>query len=132
MKILGLRAHEKGLELACQVLPDVPERLRGDPTRLRQIVLNLAGNAIKFTATGEVVLRVEREEETDDEFVLHFSVTDTGIGIPLDKQSNIFEAFAQVDSSTTRKYGGTGLGLTIGRRLARRPPPIHPPRFAPR
>jgi two-component system, sensor histidine kinase and response regulator len=117
MKILSLRAHEKGLELACQVLSDVPERLRGDPTRLRQIVLNLAGNAIKFTSTGEVVLRVEREEETDDEFVLHFSVTDTGIGIPVDQQRNIFEAFTQVDSSTTRKYGGTGLGLAISVRL---------------
>jgi two-component system, sensor histidine kinase and response regulator len=119
MKILSLRAHEKGLELACQVLSDVPERLRGDPTRLRQIVLNLAGNAIKFTSTGEVVLRVETEEETADEFVLHFSVTDTGIGIPVDKQRNIFEAFTQVDSSTTRKYGGTGLGLAITVRLVK-------------
>ena len=117
MKVLSLRAHQKGLELACQVLPDVPDRLRGDPTRLRQIVLNLAGNAVKFTSTGEVVLRVEREKETDDEFVLHFSVTDTGIGIPVDKQRSLFEAFTQGDSSTTRKYGGTGLGLAIAARL---------------
>ncbi len=119
MKILGLRAHEKGLELACQVLPDVPDRLRGDPTRLRQIVFNLAGNAIKFTSKGEVVLRVEIEEESDAESVLHFSVKDTGIGIPIDKQRDVFEAFTQVDSSTTRKYGGTGLGLAITVRLVK-------------
>jgi two-component system sensor histidine kinase/response regulator len=117
MKVLGFRAHEKGLELACLVSPDVPERLRGDPTRLRQIVLNLAGNAIKFTSAGEVVLRVQTESQDGKEAVLHFSLTDTGIGIPLDKQRSIFEAFTQADSSTTRKFGGTGLGLAITSRL---------------
>ena len=117
MKVLSFRAHEKGLELACIVSPDVPERLRGDPTRLRQIILNLAGNALKFTSEGEVVLRVETQSESGDEAVLHFCVTDTGIGIPLDKQRSIFEAFTQADSSTTRKFGGTGLGLAITSRL---------------
>jgi two-component system sensor histidine kinase/response regulator len=117
MKVLSFRAHEKGLELACLVSPDVPERLRGDPTRLRQIILNLAGNAIKFTSEGEVVLRVETQSESGEEAVLRFSVTDTGIGIPLDKQRSIFEAFTQADSSTTRKFGGTGLGLAITSRL---------------
>ncbi len=117
MKVLSFRAHEKGLELACLISPEVPERLRGDPTRLRQIILNLAGNAIKFTPQGEVVLRVETESESGDEALLHFSVTDTGIGIPLDKQRTIFEAFTQADSSTTRRFGGTGLGLAITSRL---------------
>ena len=113
MKILSPRAHQKGLELACYVAPDVPDRLRGDPTRLRQIVLNLAGNAIKFTSAGEVVLRVASDRETSEGASLRFSVVDTGIGIARDKQQSIFEAFTQADNSTTRKYGGTGLGLAI-------------------
>ncbi len=117
MKALSIRAHEKHLELACHVLPDVPDMLMGDPTRLRQIVVNLVGNAIKFTATGEVVLRVERGEETESETMLHFSVHDTGPGIPLEKQRAIFEAFTQADGSMTRMHGGTGLGLTISKRL---------------
>ncbi len=117
VKALGLRAHQKGLEVACHVLPEVPDRLCGDPARLRQIVTNLAGNAIKFTAQGEVIIGVESEEETDQEVLLHFRVTDTGIGIPLQKQKAVFEAFTQADSSTTRKYGGTGLGLAISSRL---------------
>jgi len=117
MKAVSLRAHEKGLELACHILPDVPDALRGDPTRLRQIVINLIGNAIKFTSQGEVVMRVETEQETGDEAILHFSVSDTGLGIPLEKQASIFEAFTQADNSTTRKYGGTGLGLSICLRL---------------
>ena len=121
MKVLSLRAHEKNLELACLIANDAPERLRGDPTRLRQIVLNLVGNAIKFTSVGEVVVRVRPEladdDEPDDEPVLHFAVIDTGIGIPADKQRSIFEEFTQADSSTTRKYGGTGLGLAITSRL---------------
>jgi two-component system, sensor histidine kinase and response regulator len=117
IKVLGLRAQQKGLELACHVLPEVPDGLQGDPTRLRQIVVNLVGNAIKFTAEGEVVIQVEVQEEFGDEVVLHFGVRDTGVGIPLEKQQSIFEAFTQADSSMTRKYGGTGLGLAITSRL---------------
>jgi len=117
VKILRIRAEQKGLEFACHVLPDVPDDLLGDATRLRQILINLVGNAIKFTAKGEVVVRVETESETDAEAVLHFSVTDTGVGIPKEHQQTIFDAFTQADSSTTRKFGGTGLGLTIGSRL---------------
>ncbi len=117
MKVLAFRAHEKGLELACSVVPDVIDRVRGDPTRLRQIVVNLASNAIKFTSAGEVVVRVETEAETSEEVVLHFSVSDTGIGIATEKQGAIFQVFTQADSSTTRKYGGTGLGLAITARL---------------
>jgi light-regulated signal transduction histidine kinase (bacteriophytochrome)/CheY-like chemotaxis protein len=118
-KALGLRAHEKGLELVCDVLPDVPDGLQGDPTRLRQILMNLVGNALKFTATGEVVVKVEVEEENDDDALLHFAVKDTGVGIPLEKQQIIFEAFTQADNSMTRQYGGTGLGLSISSRLVK-------------
>ena len=117
MRSLSFRAHQKGLELACHVLPDVPDGLLGDPTRLRQVILNLAGNAIKFTARGEVVVRVETEKEIEGEAWLHFFVCDTGVGVPLEKQESIFEAFTQADSSMTRKYGGTGLGLAISSRL---------------
>ncbi len=117
IKGLSLRAHQKGIELACHLLPDVPEAVQGDPTRLRQVVVNLVGNAVKFTATGEVVLRVDSGEPAEDDALLHFSVSDTGVGVPFDKQQSIFEAFSQVDGSTTRKYGGTGLGLTICSRL---------------
>jgi PAS domain S-box-containing protein len=117
MKTVSLRAHEKGLELACHILPDVPDALRGDPTRLRQIVINLIGNAIKFTSEGEVTMRVEAEQKTASDAILHFAVRDTGIGIPLEKQASIFQAFTQADNSTTRKYGGTGLGLSISSRL---------------
>ena len=117
MRGSSLRAHQKGLELACHVLPGVPDALQGDPNRLRQIVVNLLGNAIKFTSQGEVVVRVSTLEETSSEAVLHFVVTDTGIGIPPGKQGAIFEAFTQADNSMTRKYGGTGLGLAISSRL---------------
>jgi len=116
-KTLALRAHTKGLELACQIQPEVPETLVGDPTRLRQILVNLLGNAIKFTERGEVVVEVGIESHDPDVVVLHFSVRDTGIGIPRDKQRLIFEPFAQADGSTTRRYGGTGLGLAISMRL---------------
>ncbi len=117
MKALALRAHKKRLELAYQIAPDVPEMLVGDPGRLRQVVVNLVGNAIKFTEHGEVVVRVEKESQAADEVCLHFQVTDTGVGIPARRQGLIFEAFTQADSSTTRQYGGTGLGLTISSRL---------------
>ena len=117
MRVLAPRAHQKGLELACHIHPDVPDALVGDPLRLRQIVMNLVGNAIKFTEHGEVVLRVQAESRRNDNAQLSFSVTDTGIGIPPEKQAVIFEAFSQADSSTTRRYGGTGLGLAISTQL---------------
>ncbi len=115
---LALRAHEKGLELVYRVDPLVPECVIGDSGRLRQILINLVGNAIKFTSEGEVVLQVQIDSEKKQGLGLHFSVTDTGIGIPADKHSLVFEAFAQADGSTTRNYGGTGLGLAISSRLA--------------
>jgi PAS domain S-box-containing protein len=118
MKTLAVRAHKKGLELACHIPPDVPDTVRGDPGRLRQLVVNLAGNAIKFTEQGEVVVDVAVESRTEEAVCLHFAVKDTGIGIPPEKQRGIFAAFSQADSSTTRKYGGTGLGLAISTQLA--------------
>ncbi|MGH9356347.1 MAG: ATP-binding protein, partial [Terriglobia bacterium] len=118
LKPLELRAREKALELACEVREDVPEVVTGDPSRLRQILINLVGNAIKFTEQGEVTVRVEIERKDQNYCVLHFAVQDTGIGIPADKQKIIFEAFSQADGSSTRKYGGTGLGLTISYQLA--------------
>jgi two-component system, sensor histidine kinase and response regulator len=114
---VALKAHQQGLELIVDIAPDVPQMLKGDPGRLRQILVNLLGNAIKFTERGEVVLRVTREAATADRVVLHFSVRDTGVGIPLDRQTRVFEAFTQADGSTTRTYGGTGLGLTISSQL---------------
>jgi two-component system sensor histidine kinase/response regulator len=142
LRALAVRAHRKGLELVCNVQPDVPDSLVGDPGRLRQVILNLVGNAIKFTEQGEVVVRVtvgvtsdewrvtsnERQPEAaaadassltrhSPLVTLHFSVRDTGIGIPRNKQATVFRAFEQEDASTTRKYGGTGLGLTIAARL---------------
>ena len=117
MKSLALRAHTKGLELACHIRREVPDRLVGDIGRLRQIVLNLVGNAIKFTEAGEVVLEVDRKSQLDDQVMVHFAVADTGIGIVPEKQAAIFDAFEQADSSTTRRFGGTGLGLAISSRL---------------
>ncbi len=117
LKTLAVRADEKELELLCQVDEEVPEAVRGDSSRLRQIIVNLVGNAIKFTAAGEVALKVQAETLTETECVLHFVVSDTGMGIPPEKQESIFDAFTQADTSTTRKYGGTGLGLTISARL---------------
>lgn len=116
---LGVRAHQKGLELACRVAPEVPEILIGDAPRLRQVVVNLVGNAIKFTPSGEVLLQVESDAPAGSEVTLRFLVADTGIGIPKDKQQVIFEAFSQADSSTTRSFGGTGLGLAIAAQLVR-------------
>jgi two-component system, sensor histidine kinase and response regulator len=114
---LALRAHEKGLELICDVFPEVPEYVLGDITRIRQILVNLLGNAIKFTRQGEVELEVTLESQDAAQLRLQFSVRDTGIGIPLEKQKMIFDAFSQADGSTTRQFGGTGLGLTISARL---------------
>jgi two-component system sensor histidine kinase/response regulator len=114
---LAQRASAKELELACMIPHEVPALLRGDPRRLRQILMNLGGNAVKFTEKGEVVIRAELSEETEDQTRLVFSVTDTGIGIPEDKQNQVFESFTQADGSHTRKYGGTGLGLSISKRL---------------
>jgi PAS domain S-box-containing protein len=119
LKMLALRAQEKGLELACHIRPDVPDALLGDPGRLRQIVFNLVGNAIKFTERGEVVLLAEVQTCSDDQVELRFAVTDTGIGIPPEKRQVIFDAFEQADRSMTRKYGGTGLGLAISSQLVK-------------
>jgi signal transduction histidine kinase/DNA-binding response OmpR family regulator len=118
LKSVAVRAQKRGLELAGNVADEAPDRLIGDPTRLRQLLLNLLGNAIKFTEQGEVVLDVKVGMETDGHVVLHFAVRDTGIGIPEDKQRLIFQAFTQADGSTTRRYGGTGLGLAICSQLA--------------
>jgi len=118
-RALALWAHEKGLELLCDIKSEVPDHIVGDPIRVRQIVVNLLGNAIKFTASGEVELEVKLESRQNDQMELHFTVRDTGIGIPLEKQQLIFEAFSQADGSTTRKYGGTGLGLTISALLVK-------------
>jgi two-component system sensor histidine kinase/response regulator len=117
LKTLAFRADEKGLELLCEISPDVMETVVGDPGRLRQILINLIGNALKFTLEGEVGLRVEVESPKEKTATFHFIVSDTGIGIASDKLNAIFESFSQADSSTTREFGGTGLGLTICRRL---------------
>jgi signal transduction histidine kinase/CheY-like chemotaxis protein len=117
MKALDFRAHGKGLELMYEVQPDIPEALVGDPGRLRQVLINLIGNAIKFTDHGEILMSVWPEAELPEMVSLHFAVKDTGVGIPVDKVSKIFEPFSQADGSTARKYGGTGLGLTICVRL---------------
>ena len=114
---LAPKASAKGLELACMIHHQVPSLVRGDPGRLRQILVNLLGNAIKFTEKGEVVVGVDLQEEAQDRATLLFSVTDTGVGIPREKRDRIFQSFTQVDGSTTRKYGGTGLGLSICKRL---------------
>jgi PAS domain S-box-containing protein len=117
VKVLAVRAEQKGIELACRVAPIVPDALVGDAERLKRIVVNLVGNAIKFTEKGDVVLSATIESRSRDGVMIHFSAADTGIGIPADKQRRIFEAFGQADSSTTRKYGGTGLGLSISKQL---------------
>ena len=113
VKALAFPAHEKGLELTYQVRHDIPQRLVGDPGSLRQILVNLIGNGIKFTEEGEITVVVRLEAEGEDETVLHFVVADTGVGIPASKQASIFDAFVQVDGSSTRRHGGTGLGLAI-------------------
>ncbi len=116
--ILAEQAHAKGLELATLIGPDVPPIMRGDPGRVRQVLINLAGNAVKFTKAGEVVVRVRLEEQNQDDALVCFEVTDTGIGISSEEQARLFQSFSQADASSTRKYGGTGLGLAISKRLA--------------
>ena len=115
--MMAVRMHIKGLEFICSADPELPVFLQGDPGRLRQVLINLAGNALKFTDEGEVAVRVNMVSETEKEAVLRFAVQDTGIGIPKDKQGMLFESFTQVDTSTTRRFGGTGLGLAISRQL---------------
>ncbi len=117
LKTLALRADDKGLELLCEVSPQIPPMVNGDPGRLRQVLINLVGNALKFTSEGEVSLKVLLDVIEDKSEVLHYIVSDTGIGIRADKLAAIFESFSQADTSTTREFGGTGLGLTISRRL---------------
>ena len=116
---LAMRAQEKGLEYVCQIEPDVPAFLRGDPGRVRQVLTNLVGNAIKFTSEGEIKVHARLDKEEDKSVTLRFAVSDTGVGIPSDRLNALFEAFTQADASTTRKFGGTGLGLSIGKRLAK-------------
>src|SRR5208283_1453351 len=119
IKPLASRADQKGLELICDIRPEVPDMIVADANRLSQVVTNLIGNAIKFTTAGQVELRVGLDSVEGELACLHFSVQDTGIGIPLDRQESIFQAFTQADSSTTRTFGGTGLGLTISSRLVK-------------
>ena len=114
---LATRVHKKGIELLCHLKSDVPAYIVGDPVRLCQVLVNLVGNAVKFTEQGEIVINVEVAERKDNDVILHFGVSDTGIGIAKEKQEKIFEVFSQADSSTTRKYGGTGLGLSISKQL---------------
>jgi signal transduction histidine kinase len=121
LRTFASAADEKGLELLCDISPDLPELVAGDPGRLRQILLNLVSNAIKFTAQGEIALKAQMDARMDsddeDSRVICFTISDTGIGIPVEKQESIFSPFTQADSSTTREYGGTGLGLTICERM---------------
>ncbi|MEX1325718.1 MAG: response regulator [Desulfobacterales bacterium] len=117
MKIMGIKSHEKGIELAYRIVPGVPDHLTGDAARLRQVLLNLIDNAIKFTDEGEVIVYVAAHSQTDDDVILHISVVDTGIGIPLDKQRAIFSAYNQADVTTSGRYGGTGLGLAVSAQL---------------
>lgn len=117
MTAVSVQAHSKDIELVYHIPPDIPDVVTGDPGRLNQILINLVGNSIKFTEKGEVVVDVKLESESDHELFLHFSIRDTGIGIPLEKQQKIFNAFEQADGSTTRKYGGTGLGLAVSSQL---------------
>ena len=116
-EMMSFKAYEKGLEFICSAAPDTPSFLRGDPGRLRQILINLTGNAIKFTNEGEIAVRLSLESETEDNVVIRISVRDTGIGIPSENIGDLFQQFTQIDASNTRKYGGTGLGLAISKQL---------------
>ncbi|MBF0225514.1 MAG: response regulator [Desulfobacterales bacterium] len=116
-ELLSMKAHEKGIEFACIIEHDIIPNIKGDPGRLRQILINLAGNSIKFTDKGEVIIRVKKEDENENKIKLKFSIIDTGIGIPQHRIDRLFKSFSQVDTSTTRKYGGTGLGLVISKQF---------------
>jgi two-component system, sensor histidine kinase and response regulator len=118
--MFAVAAHRKGLAITCEIASDVPRAIRGDETRVRQVILNLVGNAVKFTNRGEVALRLAVEARLGERVRLEFTVRDTGIGISQEEQERIFDSFTQADSSTTRKFGGTGLGLAISGNLARR------------
>ncbi|MCP4548558.1 MAG: PAS domain S-box protein [bacterium] len=117
-EMMAYKAHDKDLDFLCQIEPGMPVFLQGDPGRLRQILVNLTGNAVKFTESGEIVVRVNLESKTDEDVLLRFTISDTGIGIPADRRDSLFQQFTQVDASTTRKYGGTGLGLAISKNLS--------------
>ncbi|OYW13679.1 MAG: hypothetical protein B7Z55_16430, partial [Planctomycetales bacterium 12-60-4] len=117
LQMVSLKAAEKGLELACRLAPEIPDHLRGDPGRIQQVLVNFLGNAVKFTEAGEIFVNVNQELITADHVRLHFSVSDTGIGIPPNKLEQVFRPFEQAESSTTRRFGGTGLGLTISKQL---------------
>src|SRR5690606_23349312 len=116
-RIVAAQAAAKNVEFHVSIMPDVPHALRGDPHHLRQVLINLSGNAVKFTDRGSVTVQVAAQRETDTQVTLKFSVRDTGIGIPPEAQSRIFESFTQADQSTTRRFGGTGLGTTIAKQL---------------
>ena len=118
IRVLGVTASRKGVDLICRIAPDLPAQIRGDSVRLQQVLINLLGNAIKFTDQGEIYVDVSCQSRSSNSCVLHLLVRDTGIGIPAEKQQRIFESFAQADASTTRRFGGTGLGLAISSRLA--------------
>jgi K+-sensing histidine kinase KdpD len=118
--MMAIKAHEKAIEFSCIIHPDVPSKLIGDPGRLRQVLTNLSGNAIKFTATGGVTIRVSVSEELLSSVKLLISIEDTGIGISQEGIERLFKSFSQVDASTTRKYGGTGLGLAISKQLVKK------------
>ena len=115
---MALQATEKGLDIAYVIDSGIETSLLGDPIRLRQVIVNLVGNAVKFTSKGGVCIKVGKVEEDDNQLIAHFSIQDTGIGIPEDRVGRLFESFSQGDASTTRKYGGTGLGLSISKNLA--------------
>src|SRR6185437_13307911 len=117
VELLALRAQAKGLQVACDMRPDAPRWVRGDPTRLRQVIVNLLNNAVKFTETGEVVVSILNEPSTTDRKHIRIEVRDTGIGIPPERMDRLFQSFSQVDASTTRRFGGTGLGLAICKQL---------------
>jgi signal transduction histidine kinase len=116
---LAISAQQKGIKLVWDIAADVPNIVRGDPTRLRQVLINLTGNALKFTSEGEVAIHVKCDSPRDENFLIHFTVSDTGIGISQENQKKIFSAFSQADMSTTRRFGGTGLGLSISERLVK-------------